>query len=68
MKEPAQMDREGMHKKLDAWLDELVRIEPSVEDGEMLVFKLTGYRVGHDEDDRSLLGFDLETRRVETGL
>jgi hypothetical protein len=62
------MDRENMHKKLDAWLDELARVQPSVEDGETLVFKLTGYRVGYDDEDQALISFELETSRTETGL
>lgn len=61
------MDREGLHRKLDEWLDAVAQVRPSLEDGESMSFKLEGYRDGHHGGEE-LIGFTLTTSRTESSL
>lgn len=58
-----------LHERLDLFIAEVYEKCPRAEDGEEMVFKLTGYSDGHDRHgDFDYVSFHLETRRSEGQL
>lgn len=60
------IDREGLHKALDKFLDELAKEQPSADAGESHVLSIEGMREAWADDDTALFTFSVTT--TKTGM
>ncbi len=56
------IDREELYDQIDAWLDELQKVTPNIDDGDYMEIRITGFRAGYDpETDEDVAGFNIKT-------
>ncbi len=57
--------RADYHKRLDAFIDEVLKHEPKLEDGDSMSIKFTGGIDSWDDDNRPNLNISITTERHE---